>query len=323
MNSPKCMLILAAMACLAFYGCQPDLEVTLAANGSYAVGEDVGGTVDVTVANTGNKTAPGTDAGDDGYMVDLVLSQDNAVPVAPAAVPNPYNFQEDMLLQGGRISHTDTLAAGAAKIYSGHGGPIPPGTPSPVFLCAVVDPMTKIAEKNEANNTFCTQVDITSGERCMTFETPTLGTDYGATAGQSPGDLALVENGIQMTVENFRRPDGSVTFNFARVEASIPAFGVDAQYLGVNNVNLEFDFTGLGFTPSLVTFLFRDQGGFENLSINGDPTPVYVGELTAAPTPLGGITFAAAPPAATLTGNVANLRVGGQEFSLDQVCARP
>ncbi len=320
MKSPRSMVILAAVACLGFYGCQPDLEVNLTANGSYSVGEDVAGTVDAKVSNTGNAAAPGTDAG---YMVDLVLSQDNVVPVAAAAVPNPYNFQEDMLLQGGRISNTDTLAASATKVYSGHGGPIPPGTPSPVFLCAVVDPLARVAEKNEANNTFCTQVDITSGERCVTFETPAIGTEYGTPAGQSPGDLALVANGIRVTVENFLWTNGGGAFGSARVVASSPAFGVDAQYLGVNNINVEFDFTGLPFTPSAVTFFFRDQGGNENLSINGDPAPVFAGELTAAPTPLGGVSFVTAPPSATLTGSVERLRVGGQEFSLDQVCARP
>jgi hypothetical protein len=47
---------------------------------------------------------------------------------------------------------------------------------------------------------------------------------------------------------------------------------------------------------------------------------------------MGGVTFATAPKVtfpggykstATLTGSVSDLRVGGQEFGIDQICAWP
>ncbi len=162
MKYRKSMLIFVVVACVALAGCKPDLEVTLTANSSYAIGEDVAGTVDITVKNSGNAKALGTDAsGSEGFMVDLVLSADATVPVVAAVVPSPYLFTEDMLVIGGRVSNTLTLGPGDTKTYSGHGGPILPGTPSIAHLCAVVDPFGKITESNETNNTSCVEVKIT------------------------------------------------------------------------------------------------------------------------------------------------------------------
>jgi hypothetical protein len=122
------------------------------------VGDEVKDTVKITVSNKGSGKALGTqDAGANGYMVDLILSTDKNVPVQFATLPNPYTFKEDMLLKGGRLSNTDTLAPGASRVYSVATPPpiaglIPPGTPSKVYLCAVVDPGKKINESNENNN---------------------------------------------------------------------------------------------------------------------------------------------------------------------------
>lgn len=160
MKSQKLALMIAAV-CVTAVGCQPNLEVSLAAKPSYDEGEVVGPTVDAKVSNSGNAKALGTnDDPDNGFMVDLVLSSDATVPVAFATVPTPYTFQEDMLLEGGRISKTDTLAGGASQTYSGHGGAIPPGAPANAFLCAVVDPGLKVKESDEADNTSCVEVRI-------------------------------------------------------------------------------------------------------------------------------------------------------------------
>lgn len=330
MRSRSITLTLAAATSMGLLGCKPDLKVSLTANSSYDQGEDVAGTVSITVENAGSGQAAGSDnAGADGYFVDLVLSGDDAVPVGLAVLPSPYTFTEDMLLQGGRVSNTQTLAGGASATYDGHGGPIPPGTPSTVFLCAVVDPGLRISESDEDNNTFCEEIAVTANQACMTFETPALGTQWGNPAGHAPGTVVLTEAGISVRVENFRWPTGG-TFNVADVRATTPDFGVDSQFAWTNNINLDFDFTGLAFTPTRVTFEFQDLGGFENLAINGAPAPVYVGSLPAAPSPLGGVSFATSPPVtvpggykstATLQGGVQRLVVGGQEFAVDQVCA--
>jgi hypothetical protein len=330
MKLPSIQTMLAVVACLGILGCKPDLKVSLTANSAYDQGENAAGTVSITVENAGSGRAAGSDgAGADGYFVDLVLSQDNSVPVEFAVVPSPYTFQEDMLLQGGRVSNTQTLAGGASVIYEGHGGPIPPGTPSPVFLCAVVDPGLKVSESDEGNNTYCEEIAVTVSQACVTFETPAPGTRWGNPTGHAPGTVVLTEAGISVRVENFRWPTGG-TFNVADVRATTPDFGIDSQFAWTNNISLDFDFTGLAFTPTRVTFEFQHLGGFENLAIDGAPAPVYVGALTAAPSPLGGVSFATSPPvavaggyksSATLQGGVQRLVVGGQEFAVDQICA--
>jgi hypothetical protein len=141
----------------------------------------------------------------------------------------------------------------------------------------------------------------------------------------------LTEGGIEVRVENFTWPSGG-TFNQADVMASTPDFGIGSQFAWMNNINFEFDFTGLGFHPMRVTFEFEDLGGFENISVNGDPPPVFVGELISAPAGMGGTTISFAPrttipggykTVATVDGPVKTLRVGGQEFGIDQICAWP
>jgi hypothetical protein len=103
------------------------------------------------------------------------------------------------------------------------------------------------------------------------------------------------------------------------------------QTISTNNINPGFDFSGIGFVPYEVQFEFLDLGGFENLSVNGSPVPVYVGELSSAPSLIGGVGVAVydSPVAGgnkgivILRGLVKKLVVGGQEFWIDRVCARP
>ncbi|MDX1502883.1 MAG: CARDB domain-containing protein [Thermoanaerobaculia bacterium] len=161
MKQSPTLVLTAAVLSLAALGCRPDLTVNVDARSAYQDEEDVRGTVFANVENVGSAAAAGTaSAGASGYMVDLVLSTDGTVPVAFATVPSPYVFQDDMLLVGGRISNTVDLAAGASHNYDGHGGKLPPGTPTGSYLCAVVDPNNVIAESDETNNTSCVQFKV-------------------------------------------------------------------------------------------------------------------------------------------------------------------
>ncbi len=159
------------------------------------------------------------------------------------------------------------------------------------------------------------------GAKCVGFEpavTPL--TQYGAPASNSPGDQIFIENGIIVRVQEFQHSAG-IAFSYAEVVASTASFGTGMQAMWTNNIGLEFDFSGVGFTPKKVTFDFVDHGGSENLSING--APVFAGELSAAPSPMAGVTVSVVGNSAALTGDVDKFLVGGQEFILDQVCATP
>lgn len=161
-------------------------------------------------------------------------------------------------------------------------------------------------------------------EACVDFEAPLVsGTQYGAPAGHSSGDVIFTSNGIPVSVYDFNFTGGGGTFNEARLEAPPAPFG-SGQTMRTNNINLEFDFSGLTFTPSEVQFEYLDLGGFENLSVNG--SPVFAGDLPTAPVSVGGVSVAVYTAGdkgfVILTGAVQKLRVGGQEFWIDNVCAR-
>ena len=162
---------------------------------------------------------------------------------------------------------------------------------------------------------------------CIGFEPPlAAGTQYGAPAGHSSGDEVLVTNGIAMSVHDFNLLSGSTAFNEASIDVAPIAFG-STQSLRLNNINVEFDFTGIGALVREVDFEFLDLGGHENLSVNG--SPVFVGELSSIGGAIGGVmTSVTVTPVSggqvgrvVLTGAIERVMVGGQEFWIDNVCA--
>jgi hypothetical protein len=148
----------------------PDLVVSiLGVPASAHAGEDIGPSLKVVAKNIGDSTAAGTSsAGDNGYMIDLVLSKDGNVPEGFATYSA--SFVEDVLLRGGRISNTQDLAGGASKGYPVGAG-IPSDTPpGPYLLCARIDPANKIAESNETNNVGCAKLRITGPMKSKEIE---------------------------------------------------------------------------------------------------------------------------------------------------------
>ena len=71
--------------------------------------------------------------------------------------PEPRRRQTRPASKRGRISHTDTLAAGADKVYTGRGGPIPSGTPSTAFnVCTFwyIEALAALGRTDEARSLF-------------------------------------------------------------------------------------------------------------------------------------------------------------------------
>lgn len=167
-----------------------------------------------------------------------------------------------------------------------------------------------------------------SQQVCLDFEPPILGgTQYGTPAGNKSGDVIFTTNGIPVSVYDFNVVGGGGTFNLARVDKSPVPFG-SGQSIRMNNINLEFNFSQLNFQSSEVQFEFFDQGGYENISVNGNP--VFSGEISSAPSPIGGVSITVSTVLVqggkkgkvTLTGVVKTLRIGGQEFWIDNVCVK-
>jgi len=144
----------------------PDLVVEIDGPERAIAGEHV--SLTVTLRNQGTAPAPGTvDAPNtSAYQADLVLSQDATVRVEPATDPakeywyTPDDFVEDMLVEGGRIDDTKTLAAGASDVRT-IDVPIPAKTePGMYNIAAVVDTWRTVEETDESNNVYMHKIQI-------------------------------------------------------------------------------------------------------------------------------------------------------------------
>jgi hypothetical protein len=143
----------------------------------------------------------------------------------------------------------------------------------------------------------------------------------------------LVENGVRVYTNTFFWLGGGSTYNIMRIEPSMAGFGSGPQIARSNNINIGFDYAGVGFVVKTVKFHWLDLGGNENLIVNG--SPVFIGELDSPPAALGGVAVAATSVAvpggdrgtitltAPTTGAINRFEVGGQELWIDRVCAWP
>lgn len=162
--------------------------------------------------------------------------------------------------------------------------------------------------------------------RCVKFNSVAPTARWGTPAGHSSGDVVHTEDGIPVAVQEFYWSATTTHFGSTRVRPSFTVSG--EQSINTNNINLEFDFTQLPFTPNEVLVIFRDTGGFENIAVNG--STVIRGELASGSA--GGVSWTvdSTPEAnpsnrfgtVTINGNVTNLKIGGQEFWIESVCAR-
>lgn len=193
---------------------------------------------------------------------------------------------------------------------------------------------------NELGETFETVLDtdafdtcdLEADRVCVDFGPPFLpGNVAGAPAGLAPDAVLFRQQGIAVSIHEFRIPNLGTVFNYARISGTSPPLRVSGMTFGDGNIvliddlTLGFDFRRIGFTPSRVTFDYTDFGGIENFSVNGSPSPAFAGELTAAPCPAGiACTFQEdgnGRGTATLDGPVRQLRIGGQTLFVDTVCA--
>lgn len=157
---------------------------------------------------------------------------------------------------------------------------------------------------------------------CLSFDATRL-----KSAGAPPGSIVLVNAGVTMAVDTFHLASGATTFGTFGLGLPPLPFG-SGPVLNSNNINLVFDYAGAAFTPSEVQLEFLDLGGVQNLSINGSAP--FVGGLTGAPPVLAGVTVSVfTTPAAggrsgvlLLRGPIKSFAIGGQEFWIDNVCAK-
>lgn len=135
---------------------EPNLLVTVFGPAQAQPGEPFG--VEVRVTNLGASEAMGTMQDPNGYMVDLVLSTDDQLPTEFAVFES--HFVEDVLLEGGRLSTTETVPGGESRLYETEVR-LPDGTDDGTYcLGAVVDPGQTVHESVELDNSFCFQITV-------------------------------------------------------------------------------------------------------------------------------------------------------------------
>ena len=164
-----------------------------------------------------------------------------------------------------------------------------------------------------------------SQDACVTFDE--LEPEQEFNGEEFPeGSLLFEENNIPVTMHTFYWANGGNGYNWARAIPATPEFG-EGNVMWTNNVNLGFDFTNLGFVPNMVTFAYKNDGGSENIQVNDGQrsiTRIISAQGEIAPNVNLQVTVISADAKiymATLTGEIHSLQVGGQEFSIDQLCA--
>lgn len=138
-----------------------DLTTVIEVDPHAVPGQNLGSSLRATVRNSGSGTAPGalTTPNGGGFVIDIVLSKDQAVP--PGWKVPSETFHEDVLLWAGRISTTTDLPANGEKTYMNSELRLPAKVaPGPYFVCSLVDSGQKVVESNEANNVGCSPLNI-------------------------------------------------------------------------------------------------------------------------------------------------------------------
>lgn len=188
-----------------------------------------------------------------------------------------------------------------------------------------------------------TVVPIATGSGCTAqcdeqtdFDLLTSGTRYGAIGGGanvsvSPGNQATTSDLVPIYLEPLHEivPPNQY-YNFLGVEPSPTGTG---QELWTNNITAQFDIQAVIDVTDTVCIAFRDQGGFENLWVNGaapqrSPNG-YGGLVVFDGTNIGGVDVHVSGAMVggfkyegvlTLVGDVDKLSIGGQELFLDDLC---
>ena len=163
------------------------------------------------------------------------------------------------------------------------------------------------------------------------FESRPTGETWGLPVGHPVGTFMFNEGGVDLYTHQFFPGGGGPLYNEGRVVPVIGApilFGTGANIFRFNNMDVLFDFGGIAPIDH-VTFDWLSLGGDENLMVNGHL--MYIGDLELAPAPIApGVTFSTTvipvpggvKGTATLRGAIDKLVTGGQEFWIDDLCAR-
>jgi hypothetical protein len=153
----------------------------------------------------------------------------------------------------------------------------------------------------------------------------------------APGNLIFNEGGIDVYIDQLNGFLYPTTYSHIKIEHSpLTSFGT-GLVMNTNNATAKFDLGGI--VTDSICLEWLDLGGYEVLEINGVlvSSPNGYGQLLGLPTSIGGtsvqitgnpvITIVGGVPTVTgyqgklvIVGKVSSLRIGGQEFWIDNLC---
>lgn len=164
------------------------------------------------------------------------------------------------------------------------------------------------------------------------FESVPLGQAFGNIAPDpdSMGDVVLIQDGIEMSVEAFQIPPFVSYFDKATVggihQTDYPEL-FSSTPLELFNIGVRFDFSNAtamgGGGIDQVTIDYWEFGGTSNLMVN-DQTLHVLTTISSLPTGVApGVTALVTGEMIHLSGPITSLQIGGQELSIDNIVAVP
>lgn len=153
------------------------------------------------------------------------------------------------------------------------------------------------------------------------FETVAIGTMYGGPVGDAIGLPVLDQDGIFMSLAEFLY-DGETHFGDATIGGRYAAL-FETTPLELDHINVEFNFSHIGFLPTLVTIEYIHFGGPSNFSVNGQEIRelTFLSDLPVDVAP--GVTAIVSDTMIELIGPIKSFVIGGQELSIDNITAIP
>ena len=209
-----------------------------------------------------------------------------------------------------------------APIMGGNAFTLPIAEPGQQVCVTVTDP-----NDPSCTDSFCATVLVNCGgdnqaDSCdVEFTHEFMAPGDVSTPG--PNAVIATEDNIDLSLDVITYATSGTNFGTATIQPAQPEAG-DGQVLWLNNVMAVYDLSGLGQVEQ-VRFEFLDYGGQENLRINGNLLVDDIDNMTGV---LGGLSVVVnynsypgfISGEVTITGDVQELGVAGQEFYIDNIC---
>lgn len=161
----------------------------------------------------------------------------------------------------------------------------------------------------------------------VSFDAQPLHT-FGASYGDIAGDIIFNESGIDVRIDSMLWFGGSRGYTLVDIQAADCGFGF-LQRAWFSNASLIFDLSSI--TTDGLSFIYWDNGGEENLQVNGSTEHVISKfedlPLMVAPNVMCFVDsiykdncYGTEIGRVTLIGNINELRIAGQELAIDSLC---